>query len=98
MAWYAPLALRLQRPYDMVGHDTGDMTPQERARAHALQNDCVLQVDIGEDDLDDDQVSVSASMTASMTTSMQRSIHSDNDWYALDTPKIRGSVSPPSLL
>jgi hypothetical protein len=66
------------------------MTPQERARVSALQNDCVLQVDIGEDDLDDDQMSVSASMT----TSMQRSMHSDADWFALDTPKIRGSPSP----
>jgi hypothetical protein len=74
------------------------MTPQERARANALQNDCVLQVNIGEDDVDDDQMSVSASMTASMTTSMQRSIHSDNDWYTLDTPKIRGNDSPPSML
>jgi hypothetical protein len=67
------------------------MTPQERARVSALQNDCVLQVDIGgEDDFDDDQMSVSASMT----TSMQRSMHSDADWFALDTPKIRGSLSP----
>jgi hypothetical protein len=74
------------------------MTPQERARTSALKNDCILQVDIGEDDLDDDLMSVSASMTTSMTASMQRSIHSDNDWYTLDTPKIRGSVSPGSML
>jgi hypothetical protein len=86
--------LGLHRAYDKVGHDSGDLTPQARARENALQNDCVLQVHIGEEDVEDEQMSVSASMTASMTTSMQRSMHSDADWYALDTPKIRGA--PPS--
>jgi hypothetical protein len=92
--WYAPLALGLHRPYDRVGHDSGDLTPQERARANALQNDSVLQVDIGEEDVEDDQLSVSTSMSASVTSPTQLSMHSDADWYALDTPKIRGS--PPS--